>query len=113
MRYGPTGTVLLRRSLFALAACGFAACSGNGSSGSAPTSAPPLMPPGTKAGDVLTWHNDAARTGQYLAETTLTLANVNSATFGLTAMWPVDGRVDAQPLFASSVTLPIAAFTTS
>src|SRR5258705_4318361 len=42
----------------------------------------------------------------YLVETTLTLANVNSASFGRTAMWPVDGRVDAQPLFASSVTLP-------
>jgi PQQ enzyme-like repeat protein len=51
------------------------------------------------------WHNDAARTGQYLVETTLTPANVNSTSFGLIAMWPVDGLVDAQPLYAGAVTL--------
>jgi hypothetical protein len=56
--------------------------------------------------DVLTWHNDAARTGRYLAEATLTPATVNAANFGLKAMWPVDGRVDAQPLYASAVGLP-------
>ena len=54
---------------------------------------------------MLMWHNDPARTGQYLVETTLTTANVNTATFGRTAMWPVDGLVDAQPLYASAVTL--------
>src|ERR1700726_2201595 len=54
---------------------------------------------------VLIWHNGPARTGQYLVETTLTTANVNTATFGRTAMWPVDGLVDAQPLYASAVTL--------
>ena len=64
------------------------------------------MPTGAKAADVLTWHNDPARTGQYLSEVSLTPANVNSTSFGLKATWPVDGRVDAQPLFASSVMLP-------
>ncbi|HEX4599294.1 MAG TPA: pyrrolo-quinoline quinone [Burkholderiaceae bacterium] len=54
---------------------------------------------------MLTWHNDAGRTGQYLAETKLTLANVSSTGFGLAAMWPVDGLVNAQPLFATSVKL--------
>jgi hypothetical protein len=58
------------------------------------------------AADVLTWHNDPARTGQYLAETTLTPATVNATHFGLKAMWPVDGLVDAQPLYVSAVGLP-------
>jgi hypothetical protein len=98
---------MLRRSVSALAACCLAACNGNdaGSSGSA-SSAPPPAPAGAKAADVLTWHNDVGRSGQYLAETSLTLANVTSTSFGLKAKWPVDGRVDAQPLFVSSVMLP-------
>jgi len=56
--------------------------------------------------DVLTWHNDIARTGQNLQETTLTPANVNSATFGKIGFYAVDGRVDAQPLYASSLMVP-------
>jgi hypothetical protein len=97
---------MLRRSVSALAACCLAACNGGGSGSSASgSSAPPPPPPGAKAADVLTWHNDVARTGQYLTETSLTLANVNSTSFGLKAKWPVDGRVNAQPLFAASVPL--------
>ncbi len=97
---------MLRRPVSALAACCLAACNGgdSSSSGSA-SSAPPPAPGGSKAADVLTWHNDVARTGQYLTETSLTLANVNSTSFGLKAKWPVDGRVNAQPLFAASVPL--------
>jgi outer membrane protein assembly factor BamB len=53
--------------------------------------------------DVATWHNDIARTGQQLAETVLTPANVNSASFGKLATFPVDGAVDAQPLFLAGV----------
>ena len=56
--------------------------------------------------DVLTQHNDAARTGQYLGETLLTPTNVNSATFGKLGSLITDGAVDAQPLYASGVTLP-------
>jgi hypothetical protein len=56
--------------------------------------------------DVLTYHNDVARTGQNLAETTLTPSNVTSAKFGKLGFYPVDGLVDAQPLYASNVPVP-------
>jgi outer membrane protein assembly factor BamB len=56
--------------------------------------------------DVLTYHNDIARTGQDLSETTLTVGNVNSTTFGKLFTLAADGLVDAQPLYASSVTIP-------
>ena len=36
---------------------------------------------GAATTDVLTYHNDSMRTGQYLTETTLTPANVASASF--------------------------------
>ena len=55
---------------------------------------------------VLTWHNDPARTGQNLQETTLTPANVTAATFGKLFIIPTDGRVDAQPLYVPALTLP-------
>jgi hypothetical protein len=60
-------------------------------------------PPAT---DVLTYHNDLARTGQNLAETTLTVASVSSATFGKIGFYPADGLVDAEPLYASNVSIP-------
>ncbi|MGA3190546.1 MAG: pyrrolo-quinoline quinone [Bryobacteraceae bacterium] len=53
--------------------------------------------------NVLTWHNDQARSGQNLNETILTPANVNAATFGRLFTIPVDGKVDAQPLYVSSI----------
>jgi hypothetical protein len=52
---------------------------------------------------VLTWHNDNARSGQNQSETVLTPANVNSSKFGKLFTIPVDGKVDAQPLFVSSL----------
>ncbi len=57
------------------------------------------------ATDVLMHHNDLGRTGQMLAETTLTPANVNSTNFGKVAFLAADGKVDAQPLFVTN--LPI------
>jgi hypothetical protein len=59
--------------------------------------------------DVLTYKNDAGRTGQNLTETALTLANVKSSTFGLLRTLAVDGKVDAQPLFLSGLTVAGAA----
>lgn len=55
--------------------------------------------------DVLTWHNDNARTGQDASEAILTPANVNSTRFGLLAKVAVDGKVDAQPLYVSALTV--------
>jgi outer membrane protein assembly factor BamB len=57
----------------------------------------------TLANDVLTYHNDVARTGLMPNETILTPANVNATTFGLLLTLPVDGKVDAQPLYVSNV----------
>ncbi len=56
--------------------------------------------------DVLTYHNDIARTGQNLTETTLNTSNVTSAKFGKLGFYSVDGLVDAEPLYASNVTVP-------
>jgi hypothetical protein len=54
------------------------------------------------ATDVLTFHNDPARSGLNNRETILTPGNVNQASFGLLLNLPVDGKVDAQPLYISS-----------
>jgi hypothetical protein len=53
--------------------------------------------------DVVTYHNDIARTGQNLSESILTTANVNSGTFGKLRSLPVDGKVDAQPLYLNAL----------
>jgi outer membrane protein assembly factor BamB len=58
------------------------------------------------AQDVLTWHNDIARTAQNLEERTLTLRNVNPKTFGKLFTISVDGKVDAEPLFTASREVP-------
>ena len=53
--------------------------------------------------DVTTYKYDLNRSGQNLAESALTLTNVASSTFGLLRSLPVDGRVDAQPLYLSAL----------
>jgi len=56
--------------------------------------------------NVLTYHNNNARTGLNAAETTLTLSNVNSASFGKLFTVTVDGLVDGEPLYLSAVPIP-------
>lgn len=70
-----------------------------------PTPPPAPTPNPTPALAIVTYHNDNQRTAQNLGETTLTTANVNSNTFGKVANFPVDGKVDAQPLYLSSLTI--------
>jgi hypothetical protein len=67
------------------------------------------MPAGT---DVITYKNDLSRTGQNLSETTLTPANVASATFGLLRKLVVNGKVDAQPLYLSQLKIGTSSFNT-
>ena len=55
--------------------------------------------------DVLTYHNDNARTGQNLTEQTLTTANVKTS-FAKLFEDSVDGLVDAQPLIKTQVAIP-------
>ena len=62
--------------------------------------------------DVTTYKNDLNRSGQNLAESALTLANVASSTFGLLRSLPVDGRVDAQPLYLSALSALGSTFNT-
>ena len=64
----------------------------------------PAVSPGQA--DVTTWHNDNARTGANLSESILTPARVNTANFGVLFSVPVDGKVDAQPLYVSAVSVP-------
>src|SRR5215469_4499800 len=56
--------------------------------------------------DVLTWHNDVARTGQNLRESVLNPANVNTKTFGKLFIIAVDGKVDAEPLYVHGLQIP-------
>ncbi|MGH9436250.1 MAG: PQQ-binding-like beta-propeller repeat protein, partial [Terriglobia bacterium] len=56
--------------------------------------------------NVLTYHNDIARTGQYLHETSLKPSNVSKSTFGKLFVIPVDGKVDAEPLYVEHLALP-------
>ena len=56
--------------------------------------------------NVLTYHNNVARTGSNLAETTLTPSNVNAANFGKLFQATLDGVVDAQPLYVAGVAIP-------
>lgn len=56
--------------------------------------------------DVITYHYDNGRTGQNLNELALTTVGVSQNTFGHIGSFTVDGKVSAQPLYASGLTIP-------
>ena len=76
------------------------------SSGSRSNTQTANPPPPTAGMDVTTYHNDVARTGQNLNESILTPGNVNASNFGKLFVMPVDGKVDAEPLYLGGVTIP-------
>jgi outer membrane protein assembly factor BamB len=78
-------------------------CSANTSIGKGDNGNQPPPPPTTSV--VATFHNDNARTGQNLSESTLTTANVNANSFGLLFVIPVDGKVDGQPLYLPNLNI--------
>ena len=97
--FGVFGAVLL----VALLGLHLASCNGNSA---AKQSTTPTSPPTTTGVNVTTYHYDTARTGQNLSETMLTPSNVNSSNFGKLFVISVDGRVDAQPLYLTQVSIP-------
>ena len=82
---------------------------GTGTSSSATLTVTAQPASGPVGVDVTTFKNDVLRTGQNVGETTLTPANVNSTSFGLLHNVTVDGKVDAQPLYLSQLTIGTAA----
>lgn len=93
------------RALLLLAAIGLylAGCTSQDTSSRVFGPPPPPPPPATST--MTTYHNDNARTGQNLNETTLTPANVNASSFGLLFIIATDGKVDAQPLYLPGLTI--------
>jgi outer membrane protein assembly factor BamB len=55
--------------------------------------------------DVVTYHNDLRRSGLNSKEAILTTRNVKSSTFGKLFVFPVDGKIDAQPLYLSTLSI--------
>jgi IPT/TIG domain len=60
---------------------------------------------GPSSPGVFTYHYDNYRSGANSSETALTPANVTSQTFGKVFTYPVDGWIDAQPLYVANVTI--------
>src|SRR5579859_3656292 len=87
-----------------LTGCG-GGSSQDGNTGQSGGNPPPPAPPPQAGLSVLTYHNDNARDGLNARETVLTTTNVNSSQFGNIGFLPVDGLVDAQPLYLASVTI--------
>ncbi len=104
--------IVLIVTLAAIFSCGSGSSSSSSPGSSSGAGAGPSAPTSTPSSstqqvlDVTTYHYDIARTGQNLTETLLTPTNVNATTFGKIELFGVDGKVDAEPLYLSAVTLP-------
>jgi hypothetical protein len=109
----------VKRKMALLLVSALAAACGGGGMGSSDSSGsqnppgqsppPPPPPPPTSTTDVTTYKYDVARTGANLTESTLTPANVNASGFGLLRFLNADGKVDAQPLYLSALSVQGAA----
>jgi hypothetical protein len=77
-----------------------------GTSGSLSHTAPLALTVAAPSGlNVTTYHNDNARDGWNATETALTPQNVNSNAFGKLFEIQVDGKVDAEPLYVSGLSI--------
>lgn len=88
------------------AAQGAATVTFSGTSGALSHTAALALTVGPVAGvDVTTYHYDNTRAGLNAQETMLTPANVTSANFGKVGFFTTDGKVDAQPLYLSGLSV--------
>jgi len=78
----------------------------NVSAGCGATGSPSTNSASPSSIDVVTYHYDNCRTGQNTQETILTPMNVNSTKFGKLGEFAVVGKVDAQPLYLSNLSIP-------
>jgi hypothetical protein len=88
-----------------LLAAVLAACAKTGMNTSPSPGGGGINPVPAQRTDVVSHRNDAARTGQNLTESVLTLTNVNPTRFGLQRFLATDGKVDAEPLYLSGLTV--------
>lgn len=99
-------TCIIAASVGIVCGCGK---SNNDSSSANPPQPPPVSAPSTGAPsgpvNVLTYHDDNARTGENANETVLKPSNVNPTDFGKVGFLPVQGLVDAEPLYVSQLSI--------
>ena len=91
---GRMGRMLFRLAPSMVLLAGVVSCKGQAS------------PPIASGPDVTTYHYHNTRDGLNARETALTPASVNATNFGLLKVYPVDGKVDAQPLYVGGLKLP-------
>jgi hypothetical protein len=100
---GTTQTIMLTAGNTASAA--IANVVFTGTSGSLTHNATLTLTVAAAGTSVTTYHNDNARDGWNSSETVLTPQGVNATTFGQLRNLTVDGKVDAQPLYVSSLSI--------